>query len=93
MYYNKNMDKQDQVNPEQLEVQVPDSVRPGVYANVTNVSATPNELVLNFIFANQNDKPNATQVARVIVSRRHADQIAALLRNAVETANELDPQK
>ncbi len=87
------MDKKEQINPRNIEVQIPEGLRGGAYANLTNVSVTKNELVLNFIFVNDHDTPNGTLVSRVIVTREHAKDLVRLLGNAVSTAEELDPHK
>lgn len=86
------MDKTKNLNPQELQITLPEKIRPGVYANITNISITNNELVMNFIFANSEDTPNGIVVSRVIVSRKHAKQILDTLKAVIDTANEVDPQ-
>jgi hypothetical protein len=75
----------------QIKVHVPDNLRSGAYANLTNIGVTQNEVVLNFIFANELDTPNGTLVSRVIVTRSHARELMKLINDAVSTAEEVDP--
>jgi hypothetical protein len=83
------MEKQ---QPQELQVKVPDNIRPGVYANITNVNITKSELVLNFIYANEADVPQGTVVSRVIVTREHARELVELLKDSISTADELNPK-
>lgn len=86
------MDKTDQVQPQEIQVTLPEEKRPGVYANMTNINLTNNEVVLNFIFVNAADTPQGTLVSRVIVTRQHAEQILDTLKSVVDTGNEVNPR-
>ena len=63
---------------QQVEVRMPDAIASGVYANVVNITASKNEIVLDFIL----HLPNQAQAAlssRVIVSPDTAQQMSDLL--------------
>lgn len=86
------MAKQDDIKPRELHVHIPSSLRGGVYANVTNANVNSNEVTLNFIYANGNDTPKGTMVSRVVMTRKHAQEVSDLLKSILGTANEVDPQ-
>ncbi len=87
-WYNSDMEEK---QPKDVEVLVPNELRSGVYANIANINVTKGELVLNFVFANESDKPEGTLVSRVILTRKHARLFLEALTQAVTTADELDP--
>jgi len=72
-------DKENQQNPQELQIQIPPEVQRGTYANNMVVAHTQEEFVLDFILATP---PVGTVNSRVIVSPSHAKRIAqALLEN------------
>jgi hypothetical protein len=91
MRYNKIMTGEQPEGPKQIKVHIPEHLRAGAYANLTNIGVTQNEVILNFIFANELDTPNGTLVSRVIVTRRHAQGLMKLINDAVSTAEEVNP--
>ena len=81
------MPKDETIQPKELQILLPEPLRGGVYANILNANIGPNEVTLNFIYANPNDTPNGTVVSRVIVSRKTASEIAELIKQMVSMAN------
>lgn len=82
--------EESQLKPQELQVSIPEKLRPGVYANITNINVTPNEVVFNFIYANPHDTPSGTLVSRVIVNKKHARQLNAILKEILATDAELN---
>ena len=83
----------DKAQTTKIQVHTPENLRAGVYANVTNIGVTNNEVILNFIFQNDLDTPNGTLVSRVIITRRHARDLMNLINNVVSTAEEVNPSE
>lgn len=71
----KNEPKED---IQQVQVRVPDNIGAGVYANVVNVNASENEVVLDFILAMPN-QGQAIMSSRVILSLSSAQQLSEVL--------------
>jgi len=63
-------------NTQELQIQVPEAVQRGNYANQFISSHTPEEFILDFILASP---PAGVVNARVVVSPGHAKRIAAAL--------------
>jgi len=61
---------------QEVQIQVPPDVAPGVYANQLLVAHTQEEFVMDFILASP---PTGLVNARVIISPSHAKRIAAAL--------------
>jgi len=61
---------------QELQVQVPEDVQRGTYANHFIASHTPEEFILDFILTSP---PAAVVNARVVVTPSHAKRIAAAL--------------
>jgi hypothetical protein len=61
-----------------IQVRVPDKIATGVYANVVNISASNNEVVLDFILHVPNQQ-QAVLSSRVVISRDTAQQMSDLL--------------
>jgi hypothetical protein len=84
------MAQADNINPKELQIHVPDKIRAGVYANITNVTASKREVTFNFIYANPQDNPPGTMVSRVIVSRDHAEELMGVLKSTISTSKEVE---
>jgi hypothetical protein len=80
----------DKINPEELQVHLPESLRAGVYANIVSVSATKREVTLNFMYANVNDNPQGTVVSRVILNGDTVSELAKAIENTISTMKELE---
>lgn len=65
-------------NIQQIQVRVPDSVGSGVYANIVNVNASNNEVVLDFILSIPN-QGQGIMSSRVIISLPTAQQLSEVL--------------
>jgi len=72
--------KQQEVAPQELQIQVPADVQRGVYANQMYATHTQEEFILDFILASQ---PAAIVNARVIISPTHAKRIVEALQESV----------
>ena len=69
-----------------VQVRVPDSIGSGVYANIVNINASQNEVVMDFIL-HIPSQSNAMLSSRVIVSRDTAQQLSDLLEALLRTVN------
>ena len=69
--------------PQQVQVQIDEAIAQGSYANLTLISHTENEFVLDFIFV-QPTKTGAKVRSRIIVNPRQAKRLAATLTDAVK---------
>lgn len=83
-----NQTKSIPVEPQDIEVQIPSELRPGVYANTVNILANNSEIVLNFINVNPGDLPKGTLVSRVILPPVLADKLPELLRDVKKQLQE-----
>lgn len=86
-----NEDKSLQKVP-QIGVFTTPKTRKGVYANTLQVTISPADVTMDFVYLNHNDQPNGTLMSRVIVSRKTATMIAETLKQAVAAANEVNPE-
>ncbi len=68
----------DKLIEQNIQVRIPDNIASGVYANVVNISASPNEVVLDFILHVPN-QPQAILSSRIIISKETAQQVSDLL--------------
>lgn len=80
----------EKTKPKELQVNMPQELRKGVYANVVNISITNTECVLNFIYKNEMDTPNGTLVSRVVIPRKLATELPKMMKDIVVVANEKD---
>src|SRR5262245_41812531 len=78
--WNKNKLKENNMSP-QLQVQAPQEIAKGTYANLAQIHHTKEEFVLDFM---SQIPPQASLVARVVVSPAHAKRLAAVLANIVK---------
>ena len=88
--YSMTNSKQQDINPEEIQILVPENIRAGAYANTAQIGVSPEEVTLNFIYVNPNDNPQGTMVSRVIVSKRHAMQISEHLKAVLDTDKEVN---
>jgi hypothetical protein len=65
--------------PAQIQVDIDDITAQGVYTNLVLSNVTPEEVVLDFVYAQPN-VPKAKVRSRVIMSPRHAKRLAGLLQ-------------
>lgn len=63
--------------PQEVNVHVPENMRPGVYANIVSLNASETEVTINFVYFNPSDNPQGTLVSRVVVPR-------AMLKNMTD---------
>lgn len=63
-------------NIEQADVQIPESLKGGAYANTINVVGTNSEVTINFLYLNPTDTPQVTLTSRVIVPPALVDKLA-----------------
>lgn len=77
--------------PKQIQIKATDEVLRGVYSNMTQVSHTPEEFVLDFMSVYP---PAGSLNARVIVSPSHMKRlVAALADNVAKYEAQLGPIK
>ena len=74
------MNDSDKQKPQEIQIQMPQDIQGGAYANHMVVVHTQEEFVLDFIMA---IPPVGTVNARVVVSPSHARRIAAALVDSV----------
>lgn len=65
--------------PQQIQVDIDEVTAQGVYTNLVLSNVTPEEIVLDFVYAQPN-APKAKVRSRVIMSPRHAKRLAGLLQ-------------
>ena len=75
-----------------VQVRVPDSIGSGVYANIVNINASQNEVVMDFIL-HIPSQSNAMLSSRVIVSKDTAQQLSDLLEALLRTVNKVKTQE
>lgn len=75
--------------PEEIQVLVPEKLRVGLYANISQVNASDNEVTVNFIFFSPGDSPQGTLVSRIVMPREHALGLAKSLNAAISTQMEV----
>jgi hypothetical protein len=68
-------------NKQQVQVKFPENLISGVYANVLNVSHTPEEFVMDFLMV---APPSGSVCARIITSPGHMKRIIAALQANLE---------
>lgn len=61
--------KKTPAKPVNIQVHVPEELRPAKYANLVNIDASDEAVTLDFIFVNPRDNPSGTLVTRVVVDR------------------------
>jgi hypothetical protein len=81
--------KEEQLDVQEIQVHVPEKLRSGLYANISNVQASDTEVTINFIYANPSDVPQGTLVARVVVAKEHAKGLADSIKSAMSTQSEV----
>ena len=64
-------------NTKQVQVKFPESLMNGVYANVLNVSHTPEEFIMDFMMV---APPSGAVCARIITSPGHMKRIISALQ-------------
>lgn len=63
---------------QQVQVKIPDNIASGVYANIVNINANQNEVVLDFILHIPSQQ-YAVLSSRIIISSETAQQLSDLL--------------
>ena len=69
-------------NPPNVQIQVPEDIAQGTYANLTFVNHNETEFVLDFIFL-QPLEPRAKVRSRIISSPKHAKRFLNALRDNI----------
>jgi hypothetical protein len=78
-----------QLDTSTMEVEIPLSLKGGVYANTITVTSTNSEITLNFIYVNPNDKPVGTLVSRVIVPIDFVNNLATIMTSLKRQIKEM----
>ena len=63
-------------------IYTPDHVRMGVYANITNLNVTDNEVTLIFL---HRDRDSITSVSKVTISRKHAKSLSEAIEKSLKS--------
>jgi len=82
----------DKTIQQSVQVRIPDSIASGVYANVVNINASQNEVVMDFILHIPN-QPNAILSSRVIVSRGTAQELSDLLEALLRVVKKAEKEE
>lgn len=71
--------------PGQVQVYVPERFREGgAYSNIANISISDSELVISFVFA---DQQGASVVSKVILSHNHAKKFLDVFKKVLSKHN------
>ncbi len=76
------MGEREGAQPKRLQVQIDDVKAQGVYANLTMISQTENEFVLDFVFL-QPGNAGAKVQSRVVMAPRQAKRLVHALGEAI----------
>ncbi len=81
----KQIEKKSEEKPKKiLTVRASNELKRGVYANVVNIKANPDEFILDFILA---DEPKSGDlVSRVVISKQHAKRLADILNKLLKNS-------
>jgi hypothetical protein len=69
-------------NPNQLNIELPEEIAEGIYANLAIISHSPTEFVVDFIRAMPN-MPQARVKSRIILTPEHAKRLLSALADNV----------
>lgn len=79
----KNHQEEDELNPNQINIELTDDIAEGVYANLVMIAHSNSEFVLDFIRL-MPGVPKAKVKSRVILTPEHAKRMLAALKDNVE---------
>jgi hypothetical protein len=83
------MDKEKETLDVKIEIKVDDTIAVGVFSNFANISHSPDEFILDFLFINPSPPPGFGKLAsRIIVSPGHAKRILSALAENVRKYEE-----
>ncbi len=72
-----------------IEIKVDDSIAAGVYSNFANISHSPDEFIIDFLFVNPSPPPGFGKLAsRIILSPGHAKRLLSALSENVRKYEE-----
>ena len=72
-----------------IEVKVDESIATGIFSNLTNISNSPEEFVLDFLFVHPAPPPGFGKlISRVIMNPAHAKRFLLALNNNVKEYEE-----
>lgn len=74
--------KEPQQNPGQIQIQLKPEVADGKYSNLAMIGHSPNEFILDFIFAAPG-MPQAPVVSRIVMTPENAKQLMFALTDNV----------
>lgn len=69
-------------NPNQLNIELPEEIAEGIYANLALISHSPTEFVVDFIRAMPN-MPQARVKSRIILTPEHAKRLLSALADNI----------
>lgn len=69
-------------NPNQLNIELPEEIAEGIYANLAIISHSPTEFVVDFIRAMPN-MPQARVKSRIILTPEHAKRLLSALSDNI----------
>ena len=83
------MDKEKETMDVKIEIKVDDSIAAGVFSNFANISHSPDEFIMDFLFINPSPPPGFGKLAsRIILSPGHAKRILSALAENVRKYEE-----
>ena len=72
-----------------IEIKVDESIAEGVFSNFANISHSPDEFILDFLFVNPNPPPGFGKlVSRIILTPGHAKRILTALTDNIRKYEE-----
>lgn len=76
--------KTNRAKPKSIEINIPQEVQRGIYANATKVTVSDSEVILDFAFVDVAQK-RGTVMSRVIITPQHAISIVDKIKQTLET--------
>jgi len=68
-----------------IEVKVDESIASGIFSNLTNISNSPEEFILDFLFVHPAPPPGFGKlISRIILTPLHAKRLLLALNNNVK---------
>ena len=83
------MDKEKDSMDVKIEIKVDESIASGVFSNFANISHSPDEFILDFLFVNPGPPPGFGKLAsRIILTPGHAKRILSALSDNIKKYEE-----
>jgi hypothetical protein len=83
------MEKEKETMDVKIEIKVDDTIASGIFSNFANISHSPDEFLIDFLFVNPNPPPGFGKLSsRIIVTPGHAKRILSALAENIRKYEE-----